>query len=704
MSFISALSVLANLPGDLITLSAMEVLVPNNNIVNINNVYIPALINGPQTLAQCTSQSNPKLVANQVSTELWIVCEDRFQGITIQKIGINFTENYQASSRYQTISAMYNEVILSEANNNYSLNLASKIANNFKAILPGPPEPYMQYIICTRDIQCGYGTCIAAGGYAECVCNYGYIGDHCDWTTTELNKLQYITSSVLNYLNSTILTPLLASFAQNPNYLIEDSYLSSQIANILIGLLHNPEVSNSSNILPVVQLCSSILNISIRVGFRLSDDQINSILQGVDTSMLFVLYKIRKVIFPYFVLNEVNFNTSQANYADFFSTRETLASYIMPLRDGLYKFANFIGISQFIGDSAFYKLYSTFELFLNTETANSMFNTEYGHIAIQSTLSSGFVRLPENLISSTPNLLASNSEFVIRLVKWIDSPYLFSDYLSEMYTSVQSVAILDSNGTEMAINLTSPVIYFLPISNYTKNYPGDIIECKFFNETNVAKVVKIITVPVEVNQLNMSDSQKKQLFPEWDPTVANSLISNQTSLYTVIDNYPEFTDSNGVASYGRKYGTGDYDNYVPCAAYIFGEVAGIIQRKQSTYASAPISGFYYYFSPWSVWASSLGFYTCLFLLCLFIIIYIGVSVMDCILVPRLESLIELHRLENSERDVDINANLKDFEQVLEPHTMLNKKKLKEDDNLEEMDISNRKKKTQLSGQNSKKNV
>ena len=686
----SALSIMAALPGDLITLSAMEVLEPINSIVNIKNVYIPALINGPQTLADCTNQSTPILVANQVSAELWIVCEDRFQGVTIQKAGINFTEKYQPSSREQTISNLYNEVIASEANNNFSINLAIKIANNFKAILPNPPQPFMQFAACTRDIQCGHGNCISAGGYAECTCKNGYMGEHCEWTISELKNLKYISTTILNFLNTTIVSPYSASISQNPNYANEDSYLPSQISNILIGLLHNPEVGNSINIPTIIQLCSLISKFSIRVSFRLSDEQVNSILQAVDISMLFVLYNIRKAIFPYFVLNEVSFNISQTNNADFFSTRESLANYIMPLRDGLYKIANMISISQFIGDPAYIKKFTTFELFLNSENAQSMFNSKYGHFAIQSTLSSGFVKLPENLISSSPNLLASNSEFVIRLLKWINSPYLFSEYLSEMHTSVQSAAILDSNGTEMPINLTSPIIYFLPISNYTKNYPYDIVKCKYFNHTNAAKIVRVTTSAVDVNQINISDWEKKKLFPEWNPTLINSnLISNQTKVYKENGNYPEFTDSNGVSSYGRKYGTNDYDSYVPCAAYIFGEVAGIIQRRLSTEASAPITGFYYYFSPWSVWASSLGFYTCIFLLCMFIIMYIGVSIMDGILIPRLESLIELHRLENSEREADINSNFKEFEQALDPQSMLNIKKLKDDDDQQDENNDNK---------------
>ena len=676
----ATLTVIAALPGDVITLHAMEVMNPINSVVNIQNVYMPALIDGPQELAECTNQSTPILMATQVAAELWVICEDRFQSVTIQKTAVNLTEKYMPTSRNQTINDIYTEIINSEAKNNYSLSLVFKIANIFKAILPDPPQPFMQFVSCTRDIQCGYGTCMSSGGYSQCLCRKGYAGDHCDWSSSELKKLQAISYSIFNFLNTTVSTPLLDSFSRIPGYLIEDSYLPSEIANILIGLLHNPEVGNSSLIIPVIQLCSCLSKFSMRVSFRLTDDQKNNILKAVDISLLFVLYKIRNAIFPYFVLNEANSNITSAKNADFYALRETLASYILPVRDSLYQIANTLSASQFFGDAAFYKKYTTFELFLNSENAEDMQKTRYGHFAIQSTLTSGFVKFPENLINTTPSLLASNSEFVIRLIKWIESPYLFSEYLSEFHTSIQSASILNSNGTELAINLTSPLIYFLPVSNFTKNYPFDRVICKIFNETNVANALRAISTPVDVNQLNLSESEKKKEFPEWNPLViTTNLIANQTKLYTEKTNFPEFIDANGVASYGRKYGTSDYDQYVPCASYTFGEIAGIIQRRASSDAGAPISGFYYYFSPWSVWASSLGFYSCCFLLGLFIVCYTLVSILDCIMIPRLEKIIEIHRLENSEKESDVHTNLKDFDQIMGQPTSLNIKKVNDDD-------------------------
>lgn len=675
----ATLTVIAALPGDLITLKEMEVLTPVNNLVNIQNVYIPALINGPQVLAQCTNESTPILMATQVATEIWVVIEDRFQGVTIQKTPVNFTEMYTPTARSQIISNIYNEIQCSEANNNYSLSLVFKVANIFKAILPNPVQPFMQFVTCTRDLQCGHGTCISSGGYSQCLCIKGYAGEHCDWSTAELKNLQLISYSIFDFLNSTLITPLINSFSSDPSYLIEDSYLSSEIGNILIGLLHNPEVGNSSLILPVIQLCSCLSKFSIRVSFRLTDDQKNNILQAIDISLLFVLYKMRNDIYPYFVLNEANTNTTPENSAEYYGLRETLASYILPIRDSLYRIANTISVSQFSGDSALYKLYKTFELFLNSENAEDAQNTPYGHLAVQSTSTSGFIKFPENLINNSPTLLASNSEFVIRLLKWIDSPYLFSQYLSEFYTSIQSASILTSNGTEMAINLTSPLIFFLPISNFTKNYPTDIVICKILNETNVANALIAKTVPVDVNQLNLSVSEKIKEFPEWNPLlITTNLIANQTQLYTEKTAFPEFIDANGVASYGRRYGTNDYDQYVPCASYMFGEVAAIIQRRVSSDAGAPISGFYYYFSPWSIWASSLGFYSCCFLLGLFIIVYILVSILDCIMIPRLEKIIEIHRQENADKEGEVNTSLKGFDQMMEQPNTMNLKKSNEE--------------------------
>jgi hypothetical protein len=97
----------------------------------------------------------------------------------------------------------------------------------------------MSYTKCSRDDQCGdYGKCSTSGGWSERICDIKHIGDTCNWELEDLINEKKLVDIVMNFLNITFLIP--SSVRSNSK--IADTNLIDQIANLLIGLLKNPEV------------------------------------------------------------------------------------------------------------------------------------------------------------------------------------------------------------------------------------------------------------------------------------------------------------------------------------------------------------------------------------------------------------------------------------------------------------------------------
>ena len=109
------------------------------------------------------------------------------------------------------------------------------------------------------------------------------------------------------------------------------------------------------------------------------------------------------------------------------------------------------------------------------------------------------------------------------------------------------------------------------------------------------------------------------------------------------------------------------------------EVAGIVERKKSKEMAVQMVGFYHSFDPLNNWPYSLLFYYCIGIFVLFAISIILGYIADKIFLPRVEKIVELHRLEYSEKDIEMNY-LKKLEETIESPVQM--KKLSMDDSSE----------------------
>ena len=176
-----------------------------------------------------------------------------------------------------------------------------------------------------------------------------------------------------------------------------------------------------------------------------------------------------------------------------------------------------ISILTFPGTEALIQKTTSFEVFLSSERSDDIFSGMGKELAIEPSSSFGILKLPKSIFNSLKAKVLANGEFKIRLVKWTQDPFIFSDYHSVVCTNVLSIAILDSNGTELDFNITDPIIMLLPIVNQTLNYQDDFVQCMCFNDSNQINITSNTLYQIDVNFLNLTDREKKLLYPQWDP-------------------------------------------------------------------------------------------------------------------------------------------------------------------------------------------
>ncbi len=648
----TVLQLLAQITAKTITIypSTLETNIVDST-VTLTNIYIPPLINGPQLI-------NDEVLSSKVSADILIYVEDRFMGVTKSKFTVNITESYTSVSRTATLSALRSSIMAAVADSSMSWRLALRAAHTFAVASPSSSHYYMSYTACTRDSQCGgHGECVISGGWSECVCDNGYVGITCDWARSELSMAQDVSKTVLQFLNDTVLTPFQKNLKDNAAYTASDTNVLDQVANVIMGLLKNPETVSSEYMPLVVQLFNYMTRIDIVVGARLLDFEKANILAAVDCIIKFVYQSLRETIFAFYVLDEARRSGDQEVEANYTERREELAGQVITMRDGLYRFASAISTAQYPGDSPYYVAVDTFVLFVSAVREETMFQDLGGSLGLQLDSSSGYVKLPTNVLSSVRKSVSYNGEFKIRAVKWTESPYVFSDYHAEVSTPLYSLALLDSNGTTLSLNLTEPIVFFLPLINATKNFPSDRLMCKYFDDSTRMNVTRAVTKKINVNTLNMTDTQKKWLYPEWQPKLySNSDLIVETKEYETVEaEYPEFVDSKGISGYGNVLKLGEYVDTVPCVAYHLSEVAAVVQRRQSLVQAQRHIEFYNSFDPLETINFTIGIYVCVVLGSLFIAGMFVTWFVDIMLIPKLERIISLHRREYSEKDQDANT-------------------------------------------------
>eukprot|EP01022_Parablepharisma_sp_SALTPOND_P032964 TRINITY_DN87968_c2_g1_i1.p1 TRINITY_DN87968_c2_g1~~TRINITY_DN87968_c2_g1_i1.p1 ORF type:complete len:2564 (+),score=195.91 TRINITY_DN87968_c2_g1_i1:1053-8744(+) len=649
----SALMLLAQLPERTITIHSSRIIAPGDDkTVVLQNVYIPPLVNGPQKIGSDVTTS-------VLSCDFFIMVEDRHLGVSKSKFTFNITETYRPELRSEMIQELYDHIMEKDKLNKMEWDDVLRVAHVFKSINPNHTLYFMSYTYCSRDNQCdNQGKCATSGGWSECICKPGYTGTLCSWKLQELYLEQEIAKVVILYLNTTILTQTKTYTDFDSNYTVSDTNMLDQVANILIGLLKSPEVVRPEYLTYIVQLCDYITKVDLVVGGRLEEFEKENLFNAIDAVIKYAYYHLRQNIYEFYVLGESRKQYSVNVEAQYTAVRNTLAETIMGIRNGLYRLVDAISSAQHPDSKPFSATYDSFEVLVTAETEDRLFGNLDGALAIQTKSGKGFIKIPRTVLDSVRDRVSNNEEFKIRIVRWTENPYVFSDYHSEVCTSVYSMALLDSNSTVLSLNLSEPIVFFLPFSNLTKNFPTDIIRCKYFNSSYYSNVTIAVPRKVNVNQLNISDAEKRATYPEWDPKLYQyaPLIVETEEYQTVEALYPEFTDVPGISSYGNTLKPAEYPDVVPCAAYHLSEVAAVAQRRKSIGREPPPISFYHYFDPLSNLDVNLGVYACIFIAVLFIGGMVGTYVMDLILLPQHERLIMLHRPEYLDKDQEMKES------------------------------------------------
>ncbi len=633
-----------------------------DSTVTLTNIYIPPLMNGPQTV-------NNEVETSVVTADVFLYIEDRFMGVSKAKFTVNITETYAPAARESTLVDLQKLISVSTM----TWELALRATHVFQVANPSPSLYYMSYSACSKDSQCGgHGECMIAGGWSECICASGYVGVTCDWTENELAAAKAVAKSVVLFLNETIVKPFKENLAADSRYTPSDTNIIDQVADALIGLLKNPETVDASYMPIVVSLYDYITRVTIVTGGRLLDFERENVLSAVDSVIKFVYHRLRQTIYEFYLLGEARKGTDDPEVeANFTARRQQLVGTVLVLRNGLYNFAASISTTQYPGDDPYTSTQDTFELFINAVQEATLFSDLGGSLGLK--LGSAYVRLPINVLDSVRNTVSYNEEFKIRAIKWTENPYVFSDFHSEVSTPVYSLTLLDSNGSALSLNLTDPVVFFLPLANVTKNFPADKLTCKYFNDSMRANVTQYVARKVNVNELNMTDSQKKMLYPEWDPKLYtfSELIVEGNSYETTETVYPEFADSRGITGYGNVLKLSEYVDLVPCAAYHLSEVAAVAQRRVSTAKALASPSFYNTFDPLDTISFNIGMYVCVVVGVLFVAVTLVVWFVDIMLIPKLERIIHLHRNEYLEKDPEASlSNESPLEKTASPNFSL----------------------------------
>ena len=151
----------------------------------------------------------------------------------------------------------------------------------------------------------------------------------------------------------------------DPTFQTTDTNELDELANILLGLLKNPEVgSTTMHTFFVFELCKYITNIDNQVGGRLEKYQKVNILHALDTAYKFLFFQMRSSINKIVMYSEKREDLTSSIEAEFMELRESLAFNFTNMTKGLYQFVDALSTAQYPGEDPFYKKLTTFEVFV----------------------------------------------------------------------------------------------------------------------------------------------------------------------------------------------------------------------------------------------------------------------------------------------------------------------------------------------------
>ena len=179
----------------------------------------------------------------------------------------------------ETLIELFDYATYQMSTKKLSWNDVLRIAHVLRGINPELKQVYTSYSQCSRDEQCGEaGICFTRGGRSECKCITNYTGTLCNWKLENLYKEKKLVDILMEFLNTTLLYPV----SKKDTYEVTDINIIDQLANVLIGMLKNPEIVERKHLNMTVELGWYMTRIEGQTGGRMEDYERKNVLLALE--------------------------------------------------------------------------------------------------------------------------------------------------------------------------------------------------------------------------------------------------------------------------------------------------------------------------------------------------------------------------------------------------------------------------------------
>ena len=439
-------------------------------------VYVTVTsLSGEMNTANATLQLINNCTINTIGTQL----------ITLAKIDVNSEQMalFISQALPNIISFKSNDKLMNSAN------VGVKCSKN---------EDCYQNGIC-KTIQ---------GNKKVCTCNVGWVGQQCSFNKSLMAGAMKVSTNIQKYLkdflsNSSSATSVISTFS-----------------TILSNLYQTREIVPSELLDQLgIYLAKKIDSLDYPSINLMADDQKYSLIDSALKSYEFSHYNS---------LNEI----SSMPIKNSTLLRVNISEKLQSSKNTIYKFINKIGQGLPLNSSYNFShnicegkigQFFTKDLALTNFTSSSHFAFNSSGVAFN---------IPSSLFTNNiSNDLQGDKIVNARMLHWHGNPYSYAKSVDQVQSDVVSLSFLNENGEEIDIqNLADPIIIKIQIPS--TNVDRKDLACSYFNKSAEEIFTYKEYKNINVSQLNMTDEQKKQEYPEWDkemyknkPLILNVLVT-----------------------------------------------------------------------------------------------------------------------------------------------------------------------------------
>eukprot|EP01022_Parablepharisma_sp_SALTPOND_P016809 TRINITY_DN2554_c0_g3_i1.p1 TRINITY_DN2554_c0_g3~~TRINITY_DN2554_c0_g3_i1.p1 ORF type:complete len:1187 (+),score=46.44 TRINITY_DN2554_c0_g3_i1:13342-16902(+) len=122
--------------------------------------------------------------------------------------------------------------------------------------------------------------------------------------------------------------------------------------------------------------------------------------------------------------------------------------------------------------------------------------------------------VPPSIFTDGPPELQNGETANIRMMRWSGNPYKFAKSADQVQSDVVGFSFLNSTGGEVHVEgLADPITIKIPIPSHLRSRSD--LQCVYFDENAEENVTVNEYVEINVNELNLTDAEKRAQFPEW---------------------------------------------------------------------------------------------------------------------------------------------------------------------------------------------